>query len=111
VFNPNVYYGGALVLYALRIQVGDATFRQIERTWVARYRGRSPSTEDFIALASQVSGQDLSGFLHAWLYGQTMPPMPGHPDWTTRPVPVAPLAARIAPEELLPASLPRIWRH
>ncbi len=28
VFNPNVYHGGALVLYALRQQVGDAAFRR-----------------------------------------------------------------------------------
>jgi len=110
VFNPNVYYGGALVLYALRQQVGDAAFQQIERTWVARYKNRSPSTEDFIALASEVSGQDLSAFLHAWLFGQATPPMPGHPDWTPRPAPTAPLA-RLAPEEILPPGLPRIWRH
>lgn len=85
-FNANVYYGGALVLYSLRQQIGDAAFRQLERTWVAKYRGRSASTADFIALASEVSGQDLSAFLQAWLYGTTTPPMPGHPDWTADPV-------------------------
>jgi aminopeptidase N len=85
-FNPNVYYGGALVLYALRQQIGDPAFQQVERAWVTRYRGRSASTADFIALASEVSGQDLTAFLQAWLYGTTTPPMPGHPDWTADPV-------------------------
>jgi aminopeptidase N len=90
VFNPNVYYGGALVLYALRQQVGDATFRQIERKWVTKYRGQSASTADFIALASHVSGQNLTAFLTDWLYGTTTPAMPGHPDWTVDPVQLPP---------------------
>jgi len=87
VFNPNVYYGGALVLYALRQQVGDASFQAIERAWVRTYRGKSASSADFIALASRVSGQDLTAFLNAWLYDTTTPPMPGHPEWTVEPVP------------------------
>ena len=66
-FSQQPYYGGALVLYALRQQVGDATFQKIERAWVNRYRDESPSTADFIDLASQVSNQDLHAFLHAWL--------------------------------------------
>ena len=37
-FSRSSYYGGALVLYALRQQVGDATFQKIERAWVTRYR-------------------------------------------------------------------------
>jgi aminopeptidase N len=102
VFNPNVYEGGALVLYALRQKVGDPTFRRIERAWVHRYQGRSASTGDFIRLASRVSGRNLHGFLTAWLYDTTTPPMPGHPDWTVDPVD-APngLAARTAPGGVL----------
>jgi aminopeptidase N len=92
-FNPNVYYGGALVLYALRQQIGDVAFRNVERAWVTHYRGRSASTADFIALASQVSGQDVSAFLQAWLYGTTIPEMPGHPDWVADPVDPQLLAA------------------
>lgn len=95
IFNINVYYGGALVLYALRQQVGDEDFRAIERAWVREYRGRSATTADFIALASRVSHQDLSAFLTAWIYGDTTPPMPGHPDWTVIPfaAPAAPASA------------------
>jgi aminopeptidase N len=84
-FNENVYYGGALTLYALQQKVGAATFQQIERAWAAQFRGQSKSTDDFIALASQVSGQNLTAFLQSWLYGTTTPPMPGHPDWTVNP--------------------------
>jgi aminopeptidase N len=98
-FDFQRYHGGALVLYALRQQVGVAAFGRIERAWLQTYAGRSASTDDFIALASRVSGQDLGGFLRAWAYGTTTPPMPGHPDWTVDPVAdssagaVAPFAA------------------
>ncbi|GIF04284.1 M1 family metallopeptidase [Actinoplanes siamensis] len=83
VFNPNVYDGGALVLYALRQKIGAKAFDALERTWVSAYRGKSASTQDFIALASRVAHQDLRVFLNDWLYGTETPPMPGHPDWTT----------------------------
>jgi aminopeptidase N len=53
---------------------------------VKRYEGKSASTDDFIALASGVSGQNVTGFLRDWLYGETTPPMPGHPDWTVNHV-------------------------
>ncbi len=80
------YHGGALVLYALRQVVGAATFQRIERAWLDRYEGRSASTDDFIALASQVSGRNLGPFLRDWVYGTKTPKMPGHPDWTVDPV-------------------------
>src|SRR6187397_2290187 len=82
-----VYYGGALVLYALRQKIGDAAFEQLERTWVHRYRDSVASTDDFIALATEISGdQSVTRFLRDWLYGEKTPPMPGHPDWTVNPV-------------------------
>ena len=85
-FSPNVYEGGALVLYALRQVVGDPTFREIERKWPRRYGGGSASTADFIAFASRIAHRDLTAFLTDWLYATTTPPMPGHPDWTVDPV-------------------------
>ena len=86
-FSDNVYYGGALVLYALQQKVRAGGVRAA-RTRVGPSRGRASrgSTDDFIAFASASTGQDLGGFLRAWLYGTTTPPMPGHPDWTVEPV-------------------------
>jgi aminopeptidase N len=86
-FSPNVYEGGAVVLFALRQEVGDEVFRRIERTWLKRFRHGVASTEDFITHASLVARRDLSGFLRRWLYGTKAPPMPGRPDWTVDPVP------------------------
>ena len=89
VFNSNVYYGGALALYALRQKIGTAAFQRLERAWVSKYHGKSASTDDFITLASKVSGKDLRTFMIAWFYGTKTPPMPGHPDWTVKPAPAA----------------------
>ncbi|MFD9904902.1 M1 family metallopeptidase [Streptomyces sp. NPDC059063] len=80
-FRPIVYDGSALVLYALRQEIGQRAFDRLERTWVLRHRDGTATTADFTRLAEQVSGRDLSGFFDAWLYGSTTPPMPGHPDW------------------------------
>ncbi|MFE0178074.1 M1 family metallopeptidase [Streptomyces sp. NPDC059002] len=84
-FKRMRYDGSALVLYALREKVGDATFRKIERAWVTEFKGRTAGTQDFVDLASKVAGEDLDGFLHPWLYGAKTPPMPGHPDWVVDP--------------------------
>ena len=72
-FNPSVVDGGAVVLEALRQTVGDATFFQILRTWVSTYAGASVTTETFIDLASQVAGQDLTGFFDTWLSSTEVP--------------------------------------
>ncbi|MCC5475559.1 M1 family metallopeptidase [Streptomyces sp. NPDC059680] len=85
-FDSQRYTGGVLVLYALRQVVGEDVFHAVERGFLDRYRNSSASTEDYIAVASEVSGQDLSGFLRDWLYGTKTPRMPGHPDWTVTPV-------------------------
>ena len=96
-FSLNVYPGGALVLYALREEIGREAFERLERTWVTRYRDESVGTDDYIELASKVARRDLTGFLEAWLYGTTTPPMPNHPDWTVLPVEApAPAAAALS---------------
>lgn len=96
-FDSQRYLGGVLVLYALRQFVGEDTFGAIERTFLDRYRGASATTENYISVASEVAGQDLSGFLRDWLYGTTTPRMPGHPDWTVTPVSTARLAPQNRP--------------
>ncbi|MGC0328314.1 aminopeptidase N [Streptomyces sp. SAI-170] len=85
-FDSQRYLGGVLVLYALRQRVGQGVFDAIERAFLARHRNSAASTKDFIAVASQTAGEDLSGFLTEWLYGTKTPRMPGHPDWTVTPV-------------------------
>ncbi|MFE6178506.1 M1 family metallopeptidase [Streptomyces sp. NPDC056464] len=81
IFRPNVYDGAALVLYALREEIGRPAFERLERLWVSRHRDEAASTADFVALAEEVAGRDLDGFLQPWLYGEKTPPMPGQPEW------------------------------
>ncbi|MDF3146745.1 MULTISPECIES: M1 family metallopeptidase [unclassified Streptomyces] len=81
IFRPNVYDGAALVLYALRQEIGAPAFERLERAWVSRHQDGAATTADFVALAEEISGRHLDGFLHAWLYGKKTPPMPGEPEW------------------------------
>ncbi|MGX2994131.1 M1 family metallopeptidase [Streptomyces sp. JNUCC 64] len=82
IFRPIVYDGAALVLYALRQEIGHRAFERLERLWTATHRDSTATTRDFADLASAVAGRDLSGFLDGWLYGRVTPPMPGHPEWS-----------------------------
>lgn len=75
-FSMSVYERGAWVLHALRLEIGDDAFREFLRTYYARFKDDVVSTEEFIATASEVSGRDLTEFLNAWLYADTMPPIP-----------------------------------
>jgi len=110
-FNSNVYGGGCLALFALRQQIGDAAFQQVERAWVSRFGGLSATTADFIALASEISQQDLTAFLTDWLYGTVTPPMPGHPEWTVNPLALAADDALAADPMALTVGEPALLRR
>ncbi|MFJ7266560.1 M1 family metallopeptidase [Streptomyces sp. NPDC099050] len=81
-FRPAVYDGAALILYALRQEIGVKAFDRVERRWVGEHRDGVAGTEDFVRLASQEAGRDLGAFLEPWLYGKKTPAMPGHPEWS-----------------------------
>jgi aminopeptidase N len=66
-FSTAVYDRGAAALHALRVKIGDEAFFELARTWVERYGGGTASTDDFRALAEEVSGQDLDTFFTVWL--------------------------------------------
>jgi aminopeptidase N len=95
-FSDNVYSGGSLALYALRQVIGEREFSDVERSWVKRYKDESVSTEQWIAHVNKVTHRNLTAFLRDWLYGDTVPPMPGHPDWTAAAVTTAATARSAA---------------
>ena len=72
-FTFNSYDGGAIVLHALRLTIGDELFFALLRHWVADNNGESRTTQDFIALAERVSGRDLTPFFDAWLFADHLP--------------------------------------
>ena len=75
-FSAPVYIRGAWSLHALRLKIGDAAFFALLRTWVERYQYSNASTQDFIALAEEISGQSLADFFQTWLYTAVVPPLP-----------------------------------
>jgi len=75
-FNQGVYQRGALTLHALRLRVGDDDFFTILRQYYETYRDSNASTEDFIRIAEQVSGQELDALFLAWLYDENPPDLP-----------------------------------
>lgn len=74
-YLQETYLGGALVFHALRLQVGDDTFFAILRTFLERYRDGYAGTDEFIAVAQEVSGKDLRQQFDAWLYEVGVPEM------------------------------------
>jgi aminopeptidase N len=73
IFDWAVYQRGGMALQALRHRIGNDDFWRLLRTWVRERRGGHGSTEQFTALAEQVSHEDLDGFFQAWLRDQVRP--------------------------------------
>jgi len=75
-FDDRVYKRGALTLHAVRLTIGEDAFFRLLRSWTARYRGTTASTQDFVALAEEVAGVPLAGLFGAWLDQARLPPLP-----------------------------------
>jgi len=76
-FDGPIYTRGALTLHALRLEVGDDAFFEILRTWADINAGGNASTDDLLALAADVSGDDdLAAVLEPWLDGSPLPKLP-----------------------------------
>jgi aminopeptidase N len=73
-FGFERYDGGAVVVHALRRELGDEAFFALLQRWVAENDGTSRTTEDFVALAEDVSARDLTAFVTTWLDASTLPP-------------------------------------
>jgi aminopeptidase N len=72
-FATQVYNRGAGTLHALRGKIGDDAFFAATREWIERYNDSTATTEDFIALYEEVSGQDLTEFFDIWLFRPEKP--------------------------------------
>ncbi|HEU4491190.1 MAG TPA: M1 family metallopeptidase [Jiangellales bacterium] len=72
-FVDPVYDRGAATLHALREKIGDEAFLAGAREWVSRYNDGTATTEDFIAMYEEVSGQELGVFFDVWLYTPEKP--------------------------------------
>jgi len=75
-FAQSVYVRGGLTLHALRQTVGDDDFFRILKTYASRFKYRNATTQDFISVSEEISGEKLGDFFDAWLYRVEMPPLP-----------------------------------
>ena len=75
-FHQAVYIRGAMTLHALRKTVGDEAFFRILPEWASRKKNSTGTTLEFVALAEEISGQELDKLFHDWLYSPKRPPRP-----------------------------------
>jgi len=73
-FDGAVYVRGAMTLQALRNRVGDDAFWTTLHLWTEQHAFATGTTDGFITLAEQVSGQDLSDLFDVWLFTRGRPP-------------------------------------
>ena len=71
-----VYLRGALTLHALRLEVGDAVFFEILRTYYDQFKFGNARVEDFMRVSEDVYGQSLELFFRGWLYEPLVPDIP-----------------------------------
>lgn len=71
-----VYVRGAMTLHALRTLIGDEDFFRLLPAWAELHEGKNVTTDQFVALTEQVSGQQLDGFFQAWLFTGAKPGLP-----------------------------------
>jgi len=64
------YSKPVVVLTTLKNILGAETFGRVMKTYYERYRFKHPRTEDFIAVAQEVSGRDLKWFFDQTVYGK-----------------------------------------
>ena len=72
-FDGAVYVRGAMTLHQLRLVIGEKAFFDLLLQWYAAQAGGHGKTGEFIALAEEISGQQLDDFFHAWLFSRTKP--------------------------------------
>ena len=72
-FAPPTYQKSASVLHMLRLKMGNAAFFQFIRSILTTYPGGNINTAEFISLAEQACGQDLSQFFLQWIYSPGIP--------------------------------------
>lgn len=66
-FDDRVYQRGALVLHALRLDVGEDAFTRLLRTWAADHRHGTVDTAAFVTCASSVAGRPVDALVTRWL--------------------------------------------
>ncbi len=67
-YAVNVYQKAALTLLTLENYLGEDVMGRVMKAYYERWKFKHPKTEDFIAVAEEVSGQDLDWFFDQFLH-------------------------------------------
>ena len=60
----------------LRRTVGDEAFFDLLRTWVATHSGGNVTTADFVSMAVERTGAELTDLFVSWLHQEPLPDLP-----------------------------------
>lgn len=76
--NPNAssltfYERGAWAIYALRNLIGETSFKITIHNYLEKHKFQNANTDNFFAIAEEVSGKDLSEFRKLWLENVKFP--------------------------------------
>ncbi len=72
-FATSTYVRGAMALEALRIKIGTKPMLRTLRRWTATHAYASANIKQFVALAEEVSGEELGPLFGRWLYQRGKP--------------------------------------
>ncbi|MCU1633132.1 MAG: peptidase rane alanine aminopeptidase [Micrococcaceae bacterium] len=72
-FDYAVYARGAMTMHTLQQAVGEKDFFRILREWAQLNAGGNVSTDEFITLAEEISGEELSPLFDEWLFSGEKP--------------------------------------
>jgi aminopeptidase N len=78
VLNPKAssltfYQKGAWALHVLRSKVGDKPFKSAVKRYLETYKFSNATTDNFINIVEEESGQDLATFVQTWLVNPQLP--------------------------------------
>ena len=65
-----------MTLHQLRLAVGDDDFFKILKRWAQKREGDNVTTDEFIALAERISGEELDELFETWLFTPGKPELP-----------------------------------
>ena len=72
-YQSIVFYKGSMVFRMLRETIGKDNFERLLATFLATYRGKNASIDDFEKLADKISQQNLRYFFAQWVEGTGVP--------------------------------------
>ena len=73
IFAPHVYYRGALVVHAMRRELGDERFFQFLKSYFNEFQDSNISTPKFLEFTKSQTDANLDQVFDTWLFGEELP--------------------------------------